>query len=66
MKSALRSLCRLLRKEPSLFHLIFELSIPRMARFILARRQVVWLVPGRDGDHIGRLIGTPLPLPFFL
>jgi len=41
MKSAFKSLCALLWKEPSLFQAMFD-SIPRIARFILQRRQVVW------------------------
>jgi len=38
MKSALRSGWESFRNEPSLFHLICEPSIPRIARFIRERR----------------------------
>src|SRR5690625_90011 len=43
IKSAFKSLCASFKNEPSAFHFTCELSIPRIARFIFARRQVVWL-----------------------
>src|SRR3989449_10521795 len=44
IKSAFRSLCSSFRKLPCPFHLTKSDSIPLIAKFILHRRQVVWLL----------------------